>query len=117
MPRRLRLAGVQRAQIDRCEPGLPVVGVQDVERFAGLDGVLERRPAQKGKTPRVVGIVAAGAVQRLAVVELGTVDEHRLDVLGQRLLDDARVGHGPADAADMNRARRTLRLARRDTSA
>ena len=92
IPRETRLAGVKRAQVDRRQTGLPVVGVQDVERFARLQGVLERGPAEKRKAPGVVGIIAAGAVERLAVVELRAIDEHRLDVLGQRLLDEARVG-------------------------
>ena len=63
--------------------------------LAGLKGVLERGPAEKREAPRVVWVVAAGAVERLAVVQLGTVDEHRPDVLGQRLLDKARVGDRP----------------------
>ena len=72
-----------RPQIHRHEAGLPVVRVDDRRPLAAHAWILERGAAEDGEAPRVVGIVAVRAVKRLAIEELGHVDEHELDAIRQ----------------------------------
>jgi hypothetical protein len=80
----LRAGGtLHLAQVDGHERGWPIVRVHDVEggtRQRALAHELGRRTRKDGKTTRVVGIVLTPlAVDPLAVVESGRVEEQELD--------------------------------------
>ncbi len=67
---------VERAQIDRRKARLPVVGVNDERRRRAASGEFERGAREKAEAPCVVYVVGvADAVERVAIVELGTIDE------------------------------------------
>ena len=75
---KLRVGRVAGPQVDRRKTGLPVMAVQNVERlvFWRLSDVFQRGPAEESEPPRVIRIVAPRAVNRVAVVEFGAIDEH-----------------------------------------
>src|SRR5439155_17240794 len=64
-----RMRGVERAQIDRREPRLPVMRVDDRRAGAAPPRELERRAREERAAPRVVRIIrGVRAVQRVAIV-------------------------------------------------
>ena len=88
VPPRIGMSLVQRLQVDRREPRLPIVGVHDRRPVAGSRGELERGPDERSEPERVVGIVSrAGAVQAVAIVELGNIDEQRPRPISERFLE------------------------------
>ena len=82
---------VERPQVDRRQACLPVVRVSDSGRSTCTRGKLERRADEKRKATGVIRVIrVVEAVERVAVVELGTVDEQRAGAVGQRRLVKAR---------------------------
>ena len=73
---------VERLQVDGNEPGLPVVGVEDVGPLAAAPEVLERRPREEREAQPVVVVVA---VERGAVEERRVLDEDDVDAGGVRV--------------------------------
>ena len=63
--------GVRPGPLEERGAGVPVVDVEDVERAAVAPQGRERRAAEDGEPPRVVGVV----VERVAVEGGGDVDE------------------------------------------
>jgi hypothetical protein len=84
----------QAAQVDRDQPGLPVVGVEEVGRGAERERRRrDRGAAQEGEAERVVGVVAQrAAVDAVAIVERRAVEEEVRDALvgGRGQPDQAR---------------------------
>ena len=73
-----RVAREVLAQIRRRQPGLPVVGVHDVDRRRLPRRPLERGDDQEGEAQRVVGEVdAAAVVEPGTMVERRALDQHR----------------------------------------
>ena len=97
---------VERLQVDRRQPGLPVVRVDDATaaRRCRADE-LERGAHQQREAPRVVGIVdAADAVEAVAIEELRAVDEQRARAVAERRLEEADVARVAADASPETRS-------------
>jgi hypothetical protein len=96
-----RMRGVERAQINRREPRLPVVRVHDRRRTVAARRKLQRGAHQHAEPARAVCVVGAiDAVDRIAVEERRIVDENRTGVRAERRLIKPDLG---AVAADRNR--------------
>ncbi|MGC4082750.1 MAG: hypothetical protein QM736_11715 [Vicinamibacterales bacterium] len=66
--------------------------VDDVERGVLPGGPVERGAHEDGKSPRVVPIVvAADAVEEIAVIQRGFVDEQRACTVTERRLEEAHL--------------------------
>ena len=93
-----RVSLVQRFQIDRCEPRLPIMGVHDGRAHAGSRDELERGPDERSEPESVVRIVSrASAVQAVAIVELGNIDEQRARTVPKGLVEQADLSRPPAE--------------------
>ncbi len=111
-PAQQGVVAIERAQVDRDQPGLPVVGVDDLRgpadaraRALQRGEALQRAPVEEDEALAVVPVVAVGgaveAVAIVVVVVLEQVDRHpgRAVGLEERALRDA-ISQGHLHARD-----------------
>src|SRR5689334_1916715 len=89
---------VDRAQVDRDETRLPVVRVDDGRCRDPSAGEFERGAGEERKSSGVVDvIVAADAVERVSIEEVGTVDEQCARAVRERGLVESRLARKAGD--------------------
>ena len=95
------MRSVERLEIDRREARLPVVRVDNRLTRAPACDELERRPDEQCETSGVVGVVGvADAVEPVAIVQLGALDEQCARAARDRRFIEADVEHRSTERDD-----------------